>query len=127
AFVEAGGDTALVTAQTDLTTASQTLVNSKGPLDASERSLDDAEARLSSTEQRAAALGAAANSAASHNRRAAEAVGNAVTTIPVEARRGVIDDPVATAETAGRWVAERRALITEATQRQILAEAAFEQ
>jgi exonuclease SbcC len=127
AFVEAGGDAALVTAQTDLTTTSQTLVNSKGPLDASERSLDDAEARLSLTEQLAAALGAAANSAASHNRRAAEAVGNAVITIPVEARRGASDDPVTTAETAERWIAERRGLIAEAEQRQIEAETAFDQ
>ncbi|MGH7392050.1 MAG: AAA family ATPase [Candidatus Rokuibacteriota bacterium] len=127
AFVEAGGDAALVTAQTDLTAATQTLANSKGPLDASEHALDDAEARLSSTEQRAAALGAAANSAASHNRRAADAVGNAVTTIPVEARGGASDDPVAIAQTAERWIAERRGLIAEAEQRQIEAETAFDQ
>jgi DNA repair protein SbcC/Rad50 len=50
-----------------------------------------------------------------------------VTTISIEVRRGASDDPVAAAETAGRWVAERRALITDATQRQVEAEAAFGQ
>lgn len=127
AFGGAGGNDALLKAQTDANTATQTLAHSKAPLDTSERLVDGVEARLSSTEQRAAALGAAANSAAAQSQRAEKAVGNAVTTISVVARGGASDDPVATAESAERWVAERRDLIRQAEQRQVEAEAAFDQ
>jgi DNA repair protein SbcC/Rad50 len=126
AFVEAGGNDALSTAQTDLTTTAETLANGKSPLDAAERSVDDAETRLNSTGRRAAALGAAQASAISHSRAAMEAVRAAVTTIPAAARQGANDDPLAVAETAERWVADRRVFIAEAAQRQKDAEAAFE-
>jgi exonuclease SbcC len=70
---------------------------------------------------------ATANSAALQNRRAAEAVGSAVGTIPAEIRRGTGDDPVATAAAAGWWVAEQRALIGKAERSRIEAEAALEE
>ena len=127
AFVGAGGDDALAMARTDLATAAAALATTKGPLDSAETAAGDAEAQLGSAEQRAAALGAAADGAATQNGRAAEAVANATTIIPAEARQGASDDPAATAEAAGLWVAERRALIVEGEGRQIEAEAAFDQ
>ena len=126
-FVGAGGDVALMRAQTDLRTTIETLANSKSPLDAAERSVDDAETRLNSAGRRAAALGAAETGAIAHRQLAMEAAGTAVTAIPAAARQGESDDPPAVAETAERWVAERRALIAEAAQRQTDAEAAFDQ
>ena len=127
AFVGAGGDGALAKARTDLAPATEALATTKSLLDAAETSAGNAEARLNSAERRAAALGAAADSAAAQVRRAEEAVTNAMAIIPVAARRGASDDPAATAEAAGRWVAERRTLIAEAERRRIEAEAAFDQ
>jgi exonuclease SbcC len=127
AFVEAGGNSALLRAQADLNTVAETLAKSKDPLDAAERVVTSAEARLSSAEQRVAALGAAANSAVSNRQRADRAVGNAVRDISADVRGDASDDPIATAEAAGRWVAERRDLIRQAEERQVEAEAALDE
>lgn len=125
AFAEAGGDDALATARTDLATATETLSTSKGRLDSAERSAANAKDRLGTAEQLAAARRASADSAATQNRRAAEAVVNAMTMVGAQAGLSAAGDAVVVAEAARLWVTQRRALIAEAKGRFVEAETAL--